>query len=121
MLSATIDCDIHPGVQGIEALLPYLNELSRESFPACGLDGFDMMSYPPNAQITCRPHRCFLGQRPAMTRASLRDQALGAFGIGTEICNPLNARQEGGQRDHGGGHLPGCQRLDMRTHAGSRA
>ena len=51
----TIDCDIHPGVPDIKALLPYMNDFWQESFVARGIDGFDMMSYPLNAPITCRP------------------------------------------------------------------
>ena len=50
-----IDCDIHPGVPNIKALLPYMDEYWQESFVARGIDGFDMASYPPNAPITCRP------------------------------------------------------------------
>src|ERR1700734_1794008 len=55
MITGAIDCDIHPGVPDIKALLPYMNEFWRESFVARGIDGFDMMSYPLNAPITCRP------------------------------------------------------------------
>ena len=30
----TIDCDIHPGVPDIKALLPYMNDFWQESFVA---------------------------------------------------------------------------------------
>jgi len=64
MAADTIDCDIHPGVPDIKTLLPYMNEFWQESFVARGLDGFDMMSYPLSAPITCRPDWRVKGQRP---------------------------------------------------------
>ena len=90
----TIDCDIHPGVPDINALLPYMNDFWQESFVARGLDGFDMMSYPLNAPITCRPDWRVKGASarvPAWT--AMRSQALDKFGIGTAICNPLTGGQ----------------------------
>src|ERR1700735_86213 len=93
MTSGAIDCDIHPGVPDIGALLPYMNEFWQESFVARGLDGFDMMSYPLNAPITCRPDWRVKGQRPGASLDAMRSQALDAFGIGTAICNPLTGGQ----------------------------
>ena len=69
-LSGAIDCDIHPGVPDIRTLLPYMDEFWRESFVHRGLDGFEMMSYPPNAPITCRPDWRVPGQRPAGSLAA---------------------------------------------------
>ena len=88
-----IDCDIHPGVPEIKALLPYMDEFWRESFIHRGLNGFDMMSYPPNAPITCRPDWRIQGKRPASSLEAVRSQALDHFGIGTAICNPLTGGQ----------------------------
>jgi len=88
-----IDCDIHPGVPDIKALLPYMNAFWQESFVARGLDGFDMMSYPPNAPIACRPDWRVPGRRPGSDLNAMRSQALDRFGIGTAICNPLTGGQ----------------------------
>ena len=88
-----IDCDIHPGVPDIKALLPYMNAFWQESFVARGLDGFDMMSYPPNAPIACRPDWRVPGRRPGSDLGAMRSQALDRFGIGTAICNPLTGGQ----------------------------
>jgi len=93
MISGAIDCDIHPGVPDIKTLLPYMNEFWQESFVARGLDGFDMMSYPLNAPITCRPDWKLPGQRPGASLDAMRSQALDKFGIGTAICNPLTGGQ----------------------------
>ena len=93
MAADTIDCDIHPGVPDIKTLLPYMNEFWQESFVARGIDGFDMMSYPLNAPITCRPDWRVKGQRPGASLAAMRNQALETFGIATAICNPLTGGQ----------------------------
>ncbi len=92
-VAGAIDCDIHPGVPDIKTLLPYMNEFWQESFVARGIDGFDMMSYPHNAPITCRPDWRVKGQRPGGSLDAMRGQALDAFGIGTAICNPLTGGQ----------------------------
>jgi uncharacterized protein len=89
----TIDCDIHPGVPEIRALLPYMNEFWRHSFVDRGLDGFDMMSYPPGAPITCRPDWRVPGARPGSSLEQMRARALDHFGIGVAICNPLTGGQ----------------------------
>jgi uncharacterized protein len=88
-----IDCDIHPGVPNIKALLPYMDDFWRESFIARGIDGFDMMSYPLNAPITCRPDWRVPGERPGADLGRMRANALDAFGIGLAICNPLTGGQ----------------------------
>ena len=93
MAADTIDCDIHPGVPDIKTLLPYMNEFWQESFVARGIDGFDMMSYPLNAPITCRPDWRVKGQRPGATLDAMRSHALETFGIATAICNPLTGGQ----------------------------
>ena len=93
MPSGAIDCDIHPGVPDIKSLLPYMNEFWRESFVNRGLDGFDMMSYPPNAPIACRPDWRVKGQRPGGSLEAMRRHALDAFDISIAICNPLTGGQ----------------------------
>jgi predicted TIM-barrel fold metal-dependent hydrolase len=89
----TIDCDIHPGVPDIHALLPYMNEFWRHSFVDRGIDGFDMMSYPHGAPITCRPDWRVAGERPGASLPRMRTQALDRFGIDVAICNPLTGGQ----------------------------
>ena len=88
-----IDCDIHPGVPDIKALLRYMEPFWQESFVARGLDGFDMMSYPLNAPITCRPDWRVQGQRPGSDLGNMQRDALDAFGIRLAICNPLTGGQ----------------------------
>ena len=92
-MNGAIDCDIHPGVPDIKALLPYMDAFWQESFIARGLDGFDMMSYPLNGPLTCRPDWRVPGQRPGSSLDAMRTQALDKFGIGLAICNPLSGGQ----------------------------
>jgi len=88
-----IDCDIHPGVPDIKQLLRYMEPFWQESFVARGLDGFELMSYPPNAPISCRPDWRVKGEKPAGSLTSMRRDALDAFGIRLAICNPLTGGQ----------------------------
>lgn len=50
-----IDCDMHPIVPNIRALVPYLAENWAASVDDRGIEGFDSISYPPNAPISARP------------------------------------------------------------------
>lgn len=91
--AGAIDCDIHPGVPEIKALLRYMEPFWQESFVARGLDGFDMMSYPPNAPISCRPDWRVPGQRPGSDLGAMQRDALDAFRTRFAICNPLTGGQ----------------------------
>ena len=92
-IDGAIDCDIHPGVPEIKALLPYMNDFWQESFIARGLDGFDMMSYPLGSPIACRPDWRVKGERPGSSLSGMQRDALDAFGISLAICNPLTGGQ----------------------------
>ena len=84
-----IDCDIHPGVPGIKALLPYMDAYWQDAFVQRGMDGFDMASYPPGAPIACRADWRPAQGKPGTDIGMLRTQALDAFGTRLAICNPL--------------------------------
>ena len=53
-----IDCDLHPAVPGMAALLPYLDDYWREQVIVRGIDGFDLASFPlPGLEIgKCEKH-----------------------------------------------------------------
>ncbi|MBD8065136.1 amidohydrolase [Devosia sp. PTR5] len=57
MISALrpIDCDMHPVVPNIRALVPYLPANWAASVDDRGIEGFDSISYPPNAPLSARP------------------------------------------------------------------
>lgn len=89
LTDGAIDCDIHPGVPGIKALLPYMEPYWQDAFVQRGMDGFDMASYPPGAPISCRPDWRLDKLRPGSDIAQLRSAALDAFGTRLAICNPI--------------------------------
>lgn len=84
-----IDCDIHPAVPNLKALLPYLDDHWRDMAVQRGLHELDSIAYPNNAPLTSRPD-----WRPAKGKAAgdldaLRTQALTPFGTSIAICNCL--------------------------------
>ena len=49
-----IDCDIHPSVPSMRALLPYLDDHWRETVEARGIASLESISYPRHAPLTAR-------------------------------------------------------------------
>ncbi len=88
-----IDCDIHPSVPDVKALLPYMDAFWQESFVMRGIDGLEVQSYPIGAPITCRPDWRAPGVKPGTNLAAMQDQALTPLGIGAAICNVLYGGQ----------------------------
>jgi predicted TIM-barrel fold metal-dependent hydrolase len=91
--SGAVDCDIHPGVPGIKALLPYMDDHWRDAFVLRGMDNFDMASYPPGAPISCRPDWRPAQGKPGSELGAMQSQALDAFGVRHAICNTLYGGQ----------------------------
>ncbi|WP_267214098.1 amidohydrolase family protein [Chelatococcus asaccharovorans] len=91
--SMKIDCDIHPGVPGVEALLPYMSDFWREQFVNREIDGMEIASYPPTAPISCRPDWREKGRPPGSSLETVRRQALDGLGLSLAICNPLYGGQ----------------------------
>ncbi|WGF88577.1 amidohydrolase family protein [Marinivivus vitaminiproducens] len=50
-----IDCDMHPVVPNVKALVPFLSPHWQASVADRGIPGFDSISYPPNAPLSARP------------------------------------------------------------------
>ncbi len=88
-MQGAIDCDIHPAVPNLAALLPYVEEHWREQALTRGMDELASISYPNNSPLTARPD-----WRPADKRAGsdldrLRREALDPFGTSIAIANCL--------------------------------
>ena len=47
--SNVIDCDIHPTVPSLDALLPYMNEHWKDTIVQRGVHELETISYPKNA------------------------------------------------------------------------
>lgn len=89
MSAERIDCDIHPGIPSVKALLPYMDAYWADAFVQRGMDGFDLASYPPGSPIACRPDWRRPGQKPGIDLAQLQSAALDAFATRFAICNAL--------------------------------
>lgn len=51
----SVDCDVHAQVPNIGALLPYFDDYWREMIEVRGIEGFELVNYPPSSPLTCRP------------------------------------------------------------------
>jgi predicted TIM-barrel fold metal-dependent hydrolase len=91
-LQGAVDCDLHPAMPNVAALLPYLDDYWRDQFVDRHIDrtAFTLTSYPPNSPLSARPD-----WRPASGPAggdieAIRRQALDPFGSRFAICNVLH-------------------------------
>jgi uncharacterized protein len=86
---APIDCDIHPVVPGIAALLPYLDEHWRETVVRRGIEDLTTISYPTRNPLSFRQDWRDETGRTATNATTLGRQALDPFGTRLAICNCL--------------------------------
>lgn len=84
-----IDCDVHPSVPGLKALLPYLDDVWREAAEQRGIRDLDSNSYPLNAPLTARPDWRPENGYPAETAGRLVSEAMVPFNTRIAICNCL--------------------------------
>jgi predicted TIM-barrel fold metal-dependent hydrolase len=82
-----IDCDVHPGVPGTQALMPYLEDFWRDSVEDRGITSLESISYPPNAPISTRPDFRDAADRTATGIDALRAQVFDRWGADLAICN----------------------------------
>jgi predicted TIM-barrel fold metal-dependent hydrolase len=84
-----IDCDVHPTVPGMQALLPHLPEFWRDMVEQRGIPSLDSISYPVNAAISARPDWRSRNGLAATDVKELAGQVLDGFGAERAICNCL--------------------------------
>jgi hypothetical protein len=95
-----IDCDVHPALPGIAALLPYLNDYWCDQVAIRGIGGLDLLSFPAGAIAHGRPDwRPESADRPGADLAALRAQALDGFGTRIAILNCLHGIEALGDAD----------------------
>jgi predicted TIM-barrel fold metal-dependent hydrolase len=84
-----IDCDVHPTVPDMAALLPYLDTFWRDQVEDRGLSSLESISYPPKAPISARPEwrgkDGLAGTDPAQLAAAVFER----WHAGIAICNCL--------------------------------
>jgi len=71
---AAIDCDVHPTVPDMTALLPYLDDFWRATVVERGINSLETVTYPPNAPLTARPQWRDKNGRAATSAAELTAQ-----------------------------------------------
>jgi predicted TIM-barrel fold metal-dependent hydrolase len=87
--ASAIDCDVHPQVPGLKALLPYLDPYWRDSFLERGIPGFESNAYPPNAPLSARPDFRGKGGAVATDVTALAGQVFDQWQAKLAICNCL--------------------------------
>lgn len=88
-----IDCDIHPALPGMSALLPHMTANWREQIALRGIDSIDLSSYPPRNPLSARDDWRPATGRPGSDLALLQHHALEGFGSRLAICNVLCGAQ----------------------------
>jgi uncharacterized protein len=96
-----IDCDVHPTVPGMKALLPYLDDHWREAVTRRGIDDQTTISYPTINPLTFRRDWKDATGRAATSVTMLAEQALDPFGTSFAICNCLYGAQAAFSEDLG--------------------
>lgn len=91
-LHDAIDCDLHPAMPGVPALLPYLDEFWVDQLANRHIDRlpFTLSSYPPSSPLSARPDWRVASGAPAADLGAIRRNVLDRFGVGCAICNPLH-------------------------------
>jgi predicted TIM-barrel fold metal-dependent hydrolase len=84
-----IDCDIHPAVPDIAALLPYLSDHWRDAVLQRGIHDLENTSYPPGTPLAARPDWRPESGKPGEALERLQREALDGFGVALAICNCL--------------------------------
>lgn len=94
MTTQPIDCDVHPTVPNMAALLPYLEPVWRETVVRRGLQDLTTISYPKLNPLTARADwRDPATGKAATSAAMLAEQALAPFGTRMAICTCLYGAQ----------------------------
>jgi predicted TIM-barrel fold metal-dependent hydrolase len=90
-VAGAIDCDLHPPMPGVTALLPYLSDYWRDQISNRHIDRlpFQLSSYPPTSPLSMRPDwRPAPGHKPGVE--PIRNHVLDPLGLRYAILNPLH-------------------------------
>jgi predicted TIM-barrel fold metal-dependent hydrolase len=88
-LAGAIDCDVHPTVPSIKALLPHLDEHWRDVVEERGINALESQSYPPRAPISARADWRGGDGLAATDAAQLGAQVFERWRADRAICNCL--------------------------------
>ena len=98
--SQAIDCDVHPTVPGMKALLPCLDEFWRETVEERGIESLETVTYPPNAD--CRAFRLAAGfgrepWRGVGCEFTGSTDASATWRVGSGMLSAANPSERGGE------------------------
>lgn len=87
-----IDCDIHPAIPSVRALLPYMSDVWQHTVGmiARGIEHLHMTSYPPGSTLACRPDWRPKTGAPAANVDLVRAHVLDHFALRGGILNPVH-------------------------------
>jgi predicted TIM-barrel fold metal-dependent hydrolase len=88
-LQKTIDCDVHPTVPSVKALLPYLDDYWRETVQERGINSLETVAYPVNSPLTSRPEWRGRDGQASTDTSALTAQVFDRWQAGTAILNCL--------------------------------
>jgi uncharacterized protein len=94
-IAGAIDCDVHPAMPSVTALLPYLSDYWRDQIANRHIDKlpFQLSSYPPSSPLSARPD-WKAGQSPGHVETlppdPIRAHVLDRFELRHAICNTLH-------------------------------
>lgn len=90
LVAGGIDCDMHPAVPSLKALMPYMSDHWRDTAIQRGIHELDSISYPNNAPMTSRPDwRPEDGGKAGSDLDLMRGHILDPFKLSHAILNPL--------------------------------
>jgi predicted TIM-barrel fold metal-dependent hydrolase len=84
-----IDCDVHPTVPGMKALMPYLDDFWRDQVVERDIVTLESIAYPPNAPLTARADWRGRNGMAATTPAEVGGQVLDRWDASIAVCNCL--------------------------------
>jgi predicted TIM-barrel fold metal-dependent hydrolase len=92
-IAGAIDCDVHPAMPAMAALLTYLNEYWRDQIANRHIDKlpFQLSSYPPTSPLSMRPDwKPTSGQAKLSPPDPIRANVLDRLALKHAICNTLH-------------------------------
>jgi uncharacterized protein len=91
-LEGAIDCDLHPAMPGVKALLPFLDAYWRDQLTNRHIDQmpFVLTSYLPTSPISARADWRTPSGAPAADLDAIRRNVLDRFKLRFAILNPLH-------------------------------
>jgi uncharacterized protein len=103
IISGGIDCDIHPAVPSLKALMPYMSDHWRDIAVQRGVHELNSISYPAGSPLSARPDWKQPGVVPGSDLGLLRQHALDPFHTSVAIANCLYGVQLLFSEDMGAG------------------